>query len=359
MSKSYKIAVVNGDGIGAEIVPAGVAVLDAVAKKHGFEIAKESFPYGAGYYRDHGKFMADNALEELKEFDAIYFGAVGLPEIDDTLPAKDYTFKVRTQFNQYVNYRPVKLFSGLKSPLRAKTEADIDFVVVRENNEGEFVQSGKTFYADQAHGFATDTSVFTRFGIERIAHYSFQLARKRRNKVTNVTKSNTLINSLAYWDRVIEEVAKEYPDVAFNKMYIDNASASFVLKPEVFDVIITTNLFGDILSDLGGAIMGSLGLGGSGNINPEKDFPSMFEPIHGSAPDIAGQDIANPIGQIWSAAIMLEHLGEMEAAKDIVAGIEATTTAGNLTVDLGGNASTSEIAARVVKHIEAAKLETV
>lgn len=358
MSKSYKIAVVNGDGIGAEIVPAGVSVLDAVSKKHGFELEKESFPFGAGYYRDHGKFMSDNAIETLKKFDAIYFGAVGLPEIDDTLPARDYTFKVRTELNQYVNYRPVKLFSGLKSPLRTKTEADIDFVVVRENNEGEFVQSGKTFYADDAHGFATDTSVFTRFGIERIAHYSFKLARERRSKVTNVTKSNTLINSLAYWDRVIEEVSKEYPDVEFNKMYIDNASASFVLRPEVFDVILTTNLFGDILSDLGGAIMGSLGLGGSGNINPEKDFPSMFEPIHGSAPDIAGQDIANPIGQIWSAAIMLEHLGETEAANDIVAGIEATTAEGNLTVDLGGNASTSDIAERVIQHIEAAKLVT-
>lgn len=359
MSKSYKVAVVNGDGIGAEIVPAGVSVLDAVAKKHGFNIEKESFPFGAGYYKAHGKFMSDDAIETLKKFDAIYFGAVGLPEIDDTLPARDYTFKVRTELNQYVNYRPVKLFSGLKSPLRTKTEADIDFVVVRENNEGEFVQSGKTFYPDDAHGFATDTSVFTRFGIERIAHYSFKLARKRRSKVTNVTKSNTLINSLAYWDRVIEEVSKEYPDVAYNKMYIDNASASFVLRPEVFDVIVTTNLFGDILSDLGGAIMGSLGLGGSGNINPEKDFPSMFEPIHGSAPDIAGQNIANPIGQIWSAAIMLEHLGEIEAANDIVAGIQATTAEGNLTVDLGGSSSTSDIAARVVKHIEATTLATV
>jgi len=356
MSKTYKIAVVNGDGIGAEIVPAGVAVLDAIAQKHGFNIDKESFPYGAGYYKNHGKFMADGALETLKNFDAIYFGAVGLPEIDDTLPARDYTFKVRTEFKQYVNYRPVKLFKGLKSPLRTKTEEDIDFVVVRENNEGEFVQSGKTFYEDDAHGFATDTSVFTRFGIERIAHYSFKLARKRRSKVTNVTKSNTLINSLAYWDKVIAEVAEQYPDVEFNKMYIDNASASFVLKPEVFDVIITTNLFGDILSDLGGAIMGSLGLGGSGNINPEKDFPSMFEPIHGSAPDIAGKDIANPIGQIWSAAIMLEHLGELEAAKDIVTAIEHTTAEGNLTVDLGGSSSTSEIAQRVVKFIKESTL---
>ncbi|CAN0364471.1 unnamed protein product, partial [Ectocarpus sp. 4 AP-2014] len=195
-----------------------------------------------------------------------------------------------------------------------------------------------------------------RFGIERIAHYSFKLARKRNKRVTNVTKSNTLINSLAYWDRVIAEVATQYPDVEYNKMYIDNASASFVLRPEIFDVILTTNLFGDILSDLGGAIMGSLGLGGSGNINPEKDFPSMFEPIHGSAPDIAGQNIANPIGQIWSAAIMLEHLGETEAAQDIVNGIERTTAKGNLTKDLNGNASTSELANSVVDFIQSEKM---
>ena len=351
MSKKYKIAVVNGDGIGNEIVPAGVSVLKAIADKYKFELETENFSWGAGHYLKHGIFMPEDGMETIKQFDAIYFGAVGLPEVDDTLPAKDYTFRVRTDLEQYVNYRPVKLFAGLESPLRDKTSKDIDFVIIRENNEGEFVQSGKTFYPDQAHGFATDTSVFTRFGIERIAHYSFQLARKRRSKVTNVTKSNTLINSLAYWDRVIEEVSKEYPDVAFNKMYIDNASASFVLKPEVFDVIITTNLFGDILSDLGGAIMGSLGLGGSGNINPEKDFPSMFEPIHGSAPDIAGQDIANPIGQIWSAAIMLEHLGEVEAANNIMEAIDKSTSAGVLTVDLGGSASTSDVADAVIKNL--------
>lgn len=359
MGKSYKIAVVNGDGIGAEIVPAGVSVLDAAAEKHGFQLNKEEFPFGAGYYKDHGKFMSDDALEVLKGFDAIYFGAVGLPEIDDTLPARDYTFKVRTSFKQYVNYRPVKLFAGIDSPLRNKGKEDIDFVVVRENNEGEFVQTGTTMYPDQPEGMAMDTSIFTRFGIERIAHYAFKLARKRKKQVTNVTKSNTLINSLAYWDKVIAEVALEYPDVAFQKMYIDNASASFVLRPEVFDVILTTNLFGDILSDLGGAIMGSLGLGGSGNINPENEFPSMFEPIHGSAPDIAGKNIANPVGQIWSAAIMLEHLGEIEAANDIMAGIEHATAQGNLTKDLGGTASTSEIANRVVEFILKTKMHTV
>lgn len=352
MSKEYKIAVVNGDGIGNEIVPAGVSILKAAAKKYGFAIQTEDFSWGAGHYLKHGEFMPKDGLEVLKNFDAIYFGAVGLPEVDDTLPAKDYTFKVRTELQQYVNYRPVKLFSGIKSPLREKTEKDIDFVILRENNEGEFVQNGKILYPDTPNGVAVDTSMVTRLGVERIAHYAFKLARKRRKKVTNVTKSNTLIFTLGFWDQVIAEVASEYPDVAYDKMYVDNAAASFVLKPEVFDVIVTTNMIGDILSDLGGAIMGSLGLGGSGNINPEGNFPSMFEPIHGSAPDIAGHNCANPIGQIWSAAMMLDHLGEKEAAKNIVDGIEHATSQGNLTKDLKGNASTSEVAARIVDFIE-------
>ncbi|MFY0598827.1 MAG: tartrate dehydrogenase [Cyclobacteriaceae bacterium] len=349
--RSYKIAVVNGDGVGNEIVPAGLAVLNAAAAKHGFELKTDSFPWGAGYYKEHGEFMPEDAIETLKGYDAIYFGAVGDPSVDDTLPAMMYTFKVRTLFQQYVNHRPVKLLPGIASPLRYKELGDIDFVVVRENNEGEFVQNGKILNPDSPNGLATDTSVFTRLGIERIAHYSFKLARKRRKKVTNVTKSNTLINSLAYWDYVIEEVAAQYPDVEYDKMYVDNASASFVLRPEVFDVILTTNMIGDILSDLGGAIMGSLGLGPSGNINPEKDFPSMFEPIHGSAPDIAGKGIANPIGSIWSGAIMLDHLGETDAAAEIVKAIEATTESGLLTVDLGGTAKTKEIADSVVKFI--------
>lgn len=358
MGKTYKIAVVNGDGIGNEIVPAGVKVLMTAAEKHGFTINTQNLTWGAGHYLKHNEFMPENGIEQLKAFDAIYFGAVGLPEVDDTLPAKDYTFKVRGDLQQYVNYRPVKLFPGIKSPLRDKTEKDIDFVILRENNEGEFVQNGKIFYPDTPNGCAVDTSMVTRLGVERIAHFAFKLARKRRKHVTNVTKSNTLIYTLGFWDKVIAEVAEQYPDVEYTKMYVDNASASFVLKPEVFDVIVTTNMIGDILSDLGGAIMGSLGLGGSGNINPENDFPSMFEPIHGSAPDIAGQNIANPIGQIWSAALMLEHLGELDAANDIMKGIEHATAEGNLTRDLKGTATTSEIAERVVAHIQANKMAT-
>jgi tartrate dehydrogenase/decarboxylase/D-malate dehydrogenase len=239
--------------------------------------------------------------------------------------------------------------------LAGREPKDIDFVVIRENTEGEFVQAGSMITPDADTGMAVETSVFTRKGIERIAHYSFKLAQKRRKKVTNVTKSNTLIHSLAYWDRVIEEVSQSYPDVEHGKMYVDNASANFVLHPDKFDVIVTTNFIGDILSDLGGAVMGSLGLGPSGNINPEHTYPSMFEPIHGSAPDIAGQGIANPIGAIWSGAIMLEHLGEQQAADDIVKAIETTVAAGMLPVDLGGSAGTDEIADSVIKNLKSAK----
>lgn len=351
MGKTYKIAVVNGDGIGEEIVPAGLKVAEKVAAKYSFNIETASFPWGAGYYLKEGEFMPKNGLEQLRSFNAILFGAVGLPEVDDTLPAKDYTFRVRTSFEQYVNYRPVKLFPGIQSPLRDKTEEDIDFVIIRENNEGEFVQNGKIMYPDTPNGMAIETSIFTRHGVERVAHFAFKLAQKRRKRLTNVTKSNTLIHSLLFWDTVIQEVSVQYPDVEYHKMYVDNASASFVLKPEVFDVILTTNMIGDILSDLGGAIMGSLGLGGSGNINPEKDYPSMFEPIHGSAPDIAGKNIANPIGQIWSVALMLDHLGESEAARDIENAIGKVTAKGPLTKDLKGSATTTEITDAVVKAL--------
>ncbi len=350
--KTYRVAAVPGDGIGPEIVPAGVKVMEKVAGEFGFRLEYEQFPYGAGYYKQTGAFMPDNALDLLRRFDAIYFGAVGLPDVDDTLPAKLFTFKVRTGFDQYVNYRPARLLPGVQGPLRNKGPKDIDLVVIRENTEGEFVQSGGFARPEFPEGMATDTSIFTRKGIERIAHYAFRLARTRRKHVTNVTKSNTLIHSLAYWDHVIEQVRPSYPDVAYQKMYVDNASANFVLRPERFDVVLTTNFIGDILSDLAGSIMGSLGLGPSGNINPERTYPSMFEPIHGSAPDIAGTGKANPIGAIWSGAIMLEHLGEKKAAQSIVRAIEATVAQGVLPADLGGSASTMHIAGAIIDNLQ-------
>ncbi|MEM9983644.1 MAG: isocitrate/isopropylmalate family dehydrogenase [Bacteroidota bacterium] len=346
---AYQIALVPGDGIGPEIVPLGWQVLQRAADQFGFSLSSESFSWGAGYYLQHGEFMPADGLDQLRNFDAVYFGSVGLPQVDDTLPAKDYTFKVRTHFEQYVNYRPVRSYPDIPGPLRS--EAPIDFVIVRENTEGEFVQVGSQYLPDSPQGMGVDTSIFTRKGIERVAHYAFKLAQKRRKKLHHITKSNTLINSLTYWDRIIGEVAEQYPDVEHHQMYIDNCSATFVLRPEIFDVVLTTNLFGDILSDLGGAVMGSLGLGGSGNLNPEKDYPSMFEPIHGSAPDIAGQNVANPLGQIWSGALMLEHLGEKAAAAAVMRGIDATTQAGVLTKDLGGNASSQEVAQSVMDHL--------
>ncbi|MDH3650147.1 MAG: isocitrate/isopropylmalate family dehydrogenase, partial [Saprospiraceae bacterium] len=317
------------------------------------QIQQEEFPYGAGHYLRTGQFMPDEGLDRLQGFDAIFFGAVGLPEVDDRLPFRDYTNKVRTAFKQYVNYRPVKLFPGIESPLRNKTISDIDFVIIRENNEGEFVQNGRVLYPERAEGLATDTSIFTRAGIEKVAHYAFQLAQRRSKRLVNVTKSNTLIYTLGFWDQVIQEVGAQYPDVDYRKMYVDAACANFVLHPEYFDVILTTNMIGDILSDLGGAIMGSLGLGGSGNINPEGEYPSMFEPIHGSAPDIAGQGIANPIGQFWSAALMLEHLGESLAASDVIRAVGVVTRQQIWTADLGGSARTDDVTGAVLNAIEA------
>jgi tartrate dehydrogenase/decarboxylase/D-malate dehydrogenase len=349
--KKHSIGVVPGDGIGPEIVPAALEVLHCAGERYGFRLETKSYPWGGGYYRQTGAFMPDDGLERLRGHDAILFGAVGLPEVDDRLPARDYTFKVRKAFQQYVNLRPVKLLEGVPCPLRDRTPEQIDFVVIRENTEGEFVQAGNVLNADRDNGVAVETSVFTRRGIERVARYAFTLATERRGKVTNVTKSNTLIHSLSYWDGVIEEVGREYPEVTLEKMYVDAASANFVLRPDRFDVILTTNMIGDILSDLGGAIMGSLGLGPSGNINPEREFPSMFEPIHGSAPDIAGKGIANPLGTIWSGALMLEHVGEGEAAASIMTAFGEVLAAGTLPVDLGGRAGTGEIAEAVVARM--------
>jgi tartrate dehydrogenase/decarboxylase/D-malate dehydrogenase len=348
MLKKYSIAVVPGDGIGHEIVPASVDVLQA-ATDHRLQITQ--FPYGAGHYKQHGHFMPEGALDQLRKFDAILFGAVGLPDVDDTLPAKEYTFRVRCAFREYVNYRPCRRYEGIDGPLRSK--ADFDFVIIRENNEGEFILTGSEHHLDAPEGFATQMSVFTRRGITQVARYAFQLAERRGRKLTNVTKSNTLIHSLKYWDRVIEEVHAQFPDVAYEKMYVDAAAANMVLRPEHFDVILTTNMIGDILSDLGGALVGSLGLASSGNINPEKEFPSMFEPIHGSAPDIAGRGIANPIGSIESGALMLEHLGESEPAERIRRAVAETLAAKIWTPDLGGSATTAQVAAAVIDRLDA------
>lgn len=349
MPDTYNIAVVPGDGIGQEIIPVTLEVLQAALGATGARIETTEFPFGAGHYRDHGEFMPPNGLEILRPFDAILFGAVGLPEVDDTLPAMHYTFKVRRGFGQYVNYRPCRRYSGIPGPLRS--DVDFDFVIVRENTEGEFMLTGSEHHLDRPEGFATQLSVFTRRGIARVAGYSFRLARRRRGKLTNVTKSNTMIHSLKYWDRVIEEVGREFPDVRYERMYVDAAAANMVLRPQTFDVILTTNMIGDILSDLGGALVGSLGLAPSGNINPEREYPSMFEPIHGSAPDIAGGGIANPIGAIESGALMLDHLGRPDAADRIRAAVAAVLEDRVWTPDLGGSATTAQVAQAVMRRL--------
>ena len=351
--RRYRIAVIPGDGIGKEIVPEGLKVLRGVAALETLDLEFEMFPWGAEHYMQTGEFMPPDGLGRLGGFDAIYFGAIGHPDVDDSLPAKHYTLRIRKAFQQYVNLRPIRLLPGVPGPLRGKGPQDIDFVIVRENVEGEFAEVGGIVNPDQPDGLAIQTSVFSRRGVERVAHYAFNLARTRRGKMTNVTKSNALSYGLVYWDRVIEEVHQSYLDVEYEKMYVDAAAMSFVLRPERFDVILTTNMFGDILSDLGGALMGSLGMGPSGNLNPQHQFPSMFEPIHGSAPDIAGRGIANPLGTIWSGALMLEHLGESAAAQRILESIMTVlqNEDGPRPVDLGGEATTAEIGDAVAQRL--------
>jgi tartrate dehydrogenase/decarboxylase/D-malate dehydrogenase len=351
--KEYRIAAIPGDGIGKEVLPEGLKVIKAVAERMGnFQLAVETFPWGCGHYLETGEIMAPNGIDMLKGVDAIYFGAAGHPEVPDYLSAWELIFVIRHAFDQYVNLRPIKLLPGVTTPLANVTPDDIDFVIVRENTEGEFAGPGGLVHAGQPHAVAIQTSVFTRQGVEQVARYAFERARERRGLVTNVTKSNAIQHSLVFWDQVVEAVSRDYPDVAYQTMYVDAAAMKFIQEPQRFDVILATNLFGDILSDLGAAIMGSIGLAASGNINPERMYPSMFEPFHGSAPDIAGQGIANPIGAIWAGAMMLEHLGEKAAAGLVLEAMDQVLQDGIWTPDLGGIASTSQVGDAVATAIE-------
>ena len=304
-----------GDGIGKEIMPQALRVLNAAAEASGeFRIETETFPWGAEHFLETGVIMPPNALEILQPFDAIYFVAGGHPDVTDYRSSWEFVFIIRKGFKQYVNVRPVKSYTGVDTFLTYK--GNIDFVIVRENSEGEYAGPGGSVHVGFDNELALQTSVFTREGVERIARYSFELARRRRNRVTNITKSNALLHGLVFWDKIVDEVSLDYPDVEYNMLLVDAATMKFVQDPGFFDVIVTTNMYGDILSDLGGAMVGSVGLSASGNINPEGDFPSMYEPVHGTAPDIAGQGIANPIGTILSGALMLTDLGE-EKSRDL------------------------------------------
>jgi tartrate dehydrogenase/decarboxylase/D-malate dehydrogenase len=335
------------------VVPAGCTILDTVAAVHGgFRLRYKSWPWSCAWYLKHGRMMPEDGLKRIGDSDAIYLGAVGFPGVADHISLWGLLIPIRRGFQQYACVRPVKLLPGVRSPLAGRGPQDIDFIVVRENNEGEYSSMGGRIYSETPHEVVTQLNLFTRRGTERIIRYAFGLARrKKRKKVTSATKSNGIIFSMPFWDEVFWSVAKEYPGIAAEQMHIDALSARFVTHPQNFGVVVGSNLFGDILTDLGAAIAGSIGIGASANLNPEKKFPSMFEPVHGSAPDIVGKGIANPLGQVWSGAMMLEHLGQSAAADLVMKAMSSVLAAGIKTPDLGGRASTRRVTAAVAKEI--------
>jgi tartrate dehydrogenase/decarboxylase/D-malate dehydrogenase len=349
----HKIAVIMGDGIGKEVVPEGMRVLDVAGERFGFNLKWTPFPWSCEYYSSKGEMMPKNGLDILKEYEAIFLGAVGYPGVPDHVSLWGLLIPIRRGFQQYVNFRPIRNMRGITSPLRNIEAGKIDFCVVRENNEGEYSNIGGMMYEGTDQEFVVQETVFTRKGVERIMRYAFDLARKREKKtVTSVTKSNGIVFTMPYWDEIFKGIAKVYPDVKTDQYHVDALSAMFVQHPEQFDVVVGSNLFGDILSDLGAAVAGSLGIAPSASLNPERKFPSMFEPVHGSAPDIAGKGIANPIGQILSGALMVHHLGYPEAAKAIEKAVEVAVADRNIkTRDLGGEASTQQMGKAIAELV--------
>ena len=342
---SYKIATIPGDGIGKEVIPEGIRMLDAAGRKHDIKFAWDMFDWSCETYKETGQMMPDNGIDQTREHDAIYLGAVGFPGVPDHVSLWGLLIPYRREYHQYVNLRPVRLFDGVPSPLANRKPGDIDFYVVRENVEGEYSEIGGRLYGGTDDEMVTQQTVFTRRGVDRILKYAFDLAATRPKKhLTSATKSNGIIHTMPYWDERVAAMQQSYPDIEVDKFHIDILTAHFVRNPDWFDVVVGSNLFGDILSDLGPAVTGTIGIAPSGNINPERDFPSMFEPVHGSAPDIAGQGIANPIGQIWSGAMMLDHFGETEAAANIISAIETVLADGScMTPDMGGAANTQDL----------------
>ncbi len=349
--KTYQIALYPGDGIGPEVVDQAVRVLDAAQARHGFKLNYVRLPWGYDYWRAHGRVVPDDFLDVLRSFDAILLGAVGWPaELPDHVTLAPLV-KIRQTFEQYACIRPAKLLPGVKSVLVGKGPAEIDFVVLRENSEGEYVDSGSRYRQGQADEIALQTAIHTRRGVERILRFGFEMARKRRKRLTMITKSNAQRFAYTLWDDLLELVRGDYPDVAADKLHCDAAAMDFVRRPERFDVVVASNLFGDLLTDLGGVIGGGLGLAPSTNTNPERKFPSMFEPVHGSAPDIAGRGIANPVAQVLSAAMMLEWLGEEAATATIRRAVEQTLAAGKHTPDLGGTLTTTQMGDALVQAV--------
>ncbi|WP_417618252.1 tartrate dehydrogenase [Oceanisphaera sp.] len=338
----FNIAVIPGDGIGKEVIPEGLKVLEAAAGKHGIKLNFTFFDWSCETYHKTGRMMPEDGLEQLKQFDSIFLGAVGFPGVPDHISLWGLLLPIRRAFNQYVNLRPVRLFEGLQSPLANKKPGDIDFYVVRENVEGEYSAIGGIQYEGTDDEMVSQQSIFTRKGTDRILKYAFELAQSRDKKhLSSATKSNGLFHSMPYWDSRVAAMAGDYPEVKVDQFHIDIFTANLVRMPEFYDVVVGSNLFGDILSDLGPACTGTIAIAPSANINPEKTFPSMFEPVHGSAPDIAGQNIANPIGTIWAAAMMMQHLGHPEMHDTIMTAVETAIREGHaLTRDMGGTAST-------------------
>lgn len=343
--KTYKIAVIAGDGIGPEVIAEGVKGLKLIAKIDGrFEFQFTDFPWGCEYYQKNGKMMDEDGIEKLKSFDAIYLGAVGAPGVPDHISLWDLLLRIRKEFDQYINLRPVKLLRGAYCPLKDVKREEIDMLFIRENSEGEYAGSGSWLYRDKPNEVVIQNGVFSRVGCERVIRYAYETARARKKTLTSISKGNALNYSMVFWDQIVKEVGKDYPDVLTYSCLVDAASMFMLKDPKRFEVVVTSNLFGDILTDLGAAIAGGMGLAAGANLNPEKKFPSMFEPIHGSAPDIAGKGIANPMASFWSASQMLDFFGYEEWAKKVIDIIEQLLTTGKtLTPDMGGNASTSEL----------------
>src|SRR5499433_508737 len=355
--KSYKIAAIPGDGIGTEVVAAGVEVLHAIAGRDGnFGFAFDHFDWGGEYYKKHGRMMTENGRDQIRKHDAILFGSAGHPDIPDHITLWGLRLAICQPFDQYANVRPTRILPGITSPLRAVSGPELDWVIVRENSEGEYAGVGGRVHQGSPLEAATDVAMFTRAGVERVMRFAFRLARARpRRLLTVVTKSNAQRHAMVMWDEIAAEIAREFPDVTWDKMLVDAMTMRMVMRPASIDTVVATNLHADILSDLAAALAGSLGIAPTGNINPERTFPSMFEPIHGSAFDIMGKGIANPIGTFWSAVLMLEHLGEKPAADRLMAAIERVTADPRChTPDLGGRARTADVTAAVIDAIHGA-----
>lgn len=355
MSKqTYRIAVIPGDGIGPEVIGEGVKVLNRVAElDQSFCFEFTYFPWGCEYYLKHGRMMADDGIDQLRNFDAIYLGAAGFPGVPDHISLWDLLLVIRKSFDQYINLRPVKLLKGAPCPLKDTSCEDVDMIFIRENSEGEYAGSGSWLFKGKPNEVVIQDGVFSRNGCERVIRYAYELARREKKTLTSISKGNALNYSMVFWDQIFNEIGKEYPDVETHTLLVDAASMFMIKDPKRFQIVVTSNLFGDILTDLGAAIAGGMGLAAGANLNPERTYPSMFEPIHGSAPDLAGLGVSNPLAAIWSASQMLDFFGHENWGKKLINTIEEMLVERNvLTPDLGGNSSTQEVGAEFLRKLE-------